>query len=931
MHFNRRDLGYSIISRFESILRESIATTIVNSTSDYLTSIPTGILEKAKNKNNNEDFEGLNDLLECTDFPDLAEICCFANNYPLFFRKLNKNEFSISMGVLYGLRCKIAHIKGFFTSIDLDKLIDLSTLILSETTSFKAFKNLLENLQKFPDKFVQTIPLDFNIDFLENNGILNNLPIPDYEYEGGFVGREDDIKKINNYLEGDKFPVITITGAGGVGKTSLALKVIQELTQNPNFNKFDAIIWLSAKENKLTHLGIEDIEPTIKSYEELLDTIITVLQFDIGETIAKKEEIVNTIFEMSKGILIIVDNLETIADERIINFIIDSPKTAKFLITSRKGLGQVERRHELKQLKEKEAVYLFRQTARDKQLNSLMALDDKLVKKYVNKVSCFPLAIKWVIGLVARGKDINKVIASINDATGDISKFCFSAIFADLSSNCKQILYSICCFDNPPTDGVLKYVVDIEEDEFEDGIEELIIVSLIIPEQYKNEQDEIAVKYSIIPLTKGYIRQQLSKEILLKEQIESKIAATQSTLADTEKAKREYRYSLNNLGAITEEEKVAAILVQSALQKYEAGLYEDAVDNYKSAMGIAPRFSTIYRNWAVMESREGHWDEANALMEKAKDLNPKDPQIWLLWGNIHKSASKYTDAHEKYETANKIAPTDHIILNAFAQIKNRLGQYEIANDLFGTALEIGLKQSSTKHEIINRSSLAENLLNWGDYLYKDRNFPLTEKKLFLALEQCLKLMEIDSRDNQSISLLAQCYFKLGLYYKRMGDKPKAIGYFKNLLRSSTMSNKEDYYVVNGTMEYVGLCMKEGNNYLTLIDLLTPLQKRFSSVFQKRSEILERYKFIINELENTKTIDVQDRNSNSEVYLGKVITINDEKNFVIIDCDGNTFLGMGQKFIPPLKTVDILPKFTLVKFNTYLRNKKLYAENIIIIK
>jgi len=452
------------------------------------------------------------------------------------------------------------------------------------------------------------------------------------------------------------------------------LKVIQDLTQNPHFNKFDAIIWLSAKENKLTHLGIEDIEPTIKSYEELLDTIISVLEFDIGESIAKKEEIVDAIFEISKGILIIVDNLETIADERIINFIIDSPSTAKFLITSRKGLGQVERRHELKQLKEREAVYLFRQTARDKQLTSLMTLDDKLVKKYVNKVSCFPLAIKWVMGLVARGKDINKVIDSINDATGDISKFCFSAI--------------------------LKYVVDIDEDEFEDGIEELIIVSLIIPEQYKNEQDEIAVKYSIIPLTKGYIRQQLNMNVLLKEKIESKIAATQSTLADTEKAKRAYRYSLNNLGAITEEEKVAAILVQTALQKYEAGFYEDAVDNYKSAMRIAPRFSTIFRNWAVMESREGHWDQADALMEKAKELNPKDPQIWLLWGNIHKSASKYTEAHDKYETAHNIAPTDHIILNAFAQIKNRLGEYEVANGLFCTALEIGLQQSSTKHEII---------------------------------------------------------------------------------------------------------------------------------------------------------------------------------------------------------------------------------------
>jgi len=189
---------------------------------------------------------------------------------------------------------------------------------------------------------------------------------------------------------------------------------------------------------------------------------------------------------------------------------------------------------------------------------------------------------------------------------------------------------------------------------------------------------------------------------------------------------------------------------------------------------------------------------------------------------------------------------------------------------------------------------------------------------------------MDSTDSQSISRLAQCYFKLGLYYKRMGDKAKATSYFKNLLRSSTMSNKEDYYVVNGTMEYVGLAMKEGD-YSTLVDLMAPLQKRFSSVFQKRSEILERYKFIMNELEKSKENNTQSSNGNSEVFLGKIITFNQEKNFVIIDCDGDTFLGMGQRFLPPLNKVDFLTKLTLVKFTKYEHNRKIYAENVIIIK
>jgi hypothetical protein len=42
----------------------------------------------------------------------------------LFFSKsLTKDDLITSMTNLYSLRCKIAHVKGFFTSFDLDKLV----------------------------------------------------------------------------------------------------------------------------------------------------------------------------------------------------------------------------------------------------------------------------------------------------------------------------------------------------------------------------------------------------------------------------------------------------------------------------------------------------------------------------------------------------------------------------------------------------------------------------------------------------------------------------------------------------------------------------------------------------------------------------------------------------------------------------------------
>src|SRR5690606_22258773 len=224
-------------------------------------------------------------------------------------------------------------------------------------------------------------------------------------------------------------------------------------------------------------------------------------------------------------------------------------------ITSRKGIGQVERRHELKELKAKEAVYLFRQLARDKQLPSLASLPDETIKSYAGKVSFYPLAIKWVIGQVARGKTINAVIDAIHTSDSDISKFCYEQIFSTLSDDCKRILYTLSLLDASPNSSVLEYVVELDEQAFDDGSEELIRVSLVIHEQFQNEKKEISTRYSLLTLTKGYTRIQLNKNIDLREHLKNKINQVESTISTTERAKKEYKHSLYNFGAKSDEEK----------------------------------------------------------------------------------------------------------------------------------------------------------------------------------------------------------------------------------------------------------------------------------------------------------------------------------------------------------------------------------------
>lgn len=318
----------------------------------------------------------------------LYEIANYKDFFPNCFsdKSINKKDLFLLFYDSYALRCKIAHIRGNFTSLDLDKLVEITQEIVSHIGTFAdEFKSFITELQFHPENItIIETPISFMTEQCTVN-IPSNMPTPDYEFEGGFVGRENDIKQIRKLLEGDLHRVITISGAGGVGKTALASKVIQEILKSGR-SDFDSIIWLSAKETQLSYLGIEDIEPTVKNYEELLDTILEVTGFDNSNaSIEEKENDVQIIFDACKCILIVIDNLETITDTDIKNFILDCHKNVKILITSRKGLGQVNRIYELRELQQKEAIRLFRLVSRDKKQDNLAKLDDNTIQKYVKK------------------------------------------------------------------------------------------------------------------------------------------------------------------------------------------------------------------------------------------------------------------------------------------------------------------------------------------------------------------------------------------------------------------------------------------------------------------------------------------------------------------------------------------------------------------
>ena len=83
--YNRRDFGFTIISRFEEVFRSYLITKLNIKHSDYQTGIPSGIVSKINEKSPILYWDSAEEFFENSDFPDLLEISIYKDNIKDFF------------------------------------------------------------------------------------------------------------------------------------------------------------------------------------------------------------------------------------------------------------------------------------------------------------------------------------------------------------------------------------------------------------------------------------------------------------------------------------------------------------------------------------------------------------------------------------------------------------------------------------------------------------------------------------------------------------------------------------------------------------------------------------------------------------------------------------------------------------------------------
>lgn len=875
------NFGYDIvIVNFEQLLRDYIKDIVIikNQRTEWKKFIPAKVIElfEQGSKQSIEEIEDVEEFLSKTYLSHSINILLDKQNF-LHIKELagdiSRSKFSRLMKFIIRSRNKIAH-RNNFSQIEFGKTIEACKEICKGEYAQKFIEYLKE------EKYLNA--KDIPAGFFEIYECQQNLPPEDYELEGGFVGREKEIENMIELIKAGEDRIFTITGVGGAGKTAIALKVAYTFLEDDE-QIFEAIIWFSAKVNKLSAEGIVQIEPQISNAEKLIKDFMKLIdpkQYDIflsAEVPIENWKIhLYNLFRDQKS-LIVIDNLETIyTDQNIIKFITEIPRPSCVLITSRKGLGMLDHPIPIGSLSIDEAVELFKLVVKVKNIENLINLEDNKIEELVKKVKCYPLLIKWAIGQYHLGKPIDQSFNSYIAGDSEIAKFAFNDVFLLLSDKAKKILYSFIIFgEEGITQHLIQYLTLLSEEDFDDGIQELKISSLAFPKE-KQIENKIEVYYNILPITRGFIETKLNEDLQTKLFLLNRY---NDQIKQLEKSIAVYQQTVFSIGIKTVEQKIAFNFVKSAKTNIESDNEQEAEKCFNEAVKVAPKLDYVWTEYSKFEFLRKNYSKALEYANKAVSLGQENFHTWWNYGNLLRRNGDYQESIDVLKQAKKINPDFLPIYSELGLVYSILGLYEKAEEEFNLALKEE-KQPNFKQKMYTLTYQANNYLKLAQAYNSRRDFSGEIDKLKKAEKSISEALSINPTNGSILKTFREINLALGIAFGYKKD-PIFLDYLNKakddipLNLSINKANQSFKSEVESKIEFFKQRIKNNNqiNSEKEIEESKTLENE-----QNLIEFKEAINFLVEALEKTTrflAIDKLMRDGSHNRYRGSRSVINPE--------------------------------------------------------
>ncbi|WP_335971587.1 cold shock domain-containing protein [Streptomyces sp. CA2R106] len=649
----------------------------------------------------------LSDLLPYVDFSDSFEILnsAGAKLEPREAEFIHENTRRLQN--LIPVRNRVAHTRPLDFD-DLPTVLDVARLFSNSIDiDTPKIDHVLTRLENEPS-FVLGLEIRFP-DVTPDSSARHNLPVPDFD-ETGFIGRKSVVRSLIRTIRGP-YPVISLVGDGGIGKTSLALKAAYEILDSPD-GPFDAVVWTTARNSLLTVREIKRIQGAVKDSLGMLRAAAE----ELGGRAATEDPMREVLEYMQHfKVLLILDNLETVLDAKLREFLRELPGGSKVLITSRIGIGALENPIRVEPLENNEAVSLLRALAKIRNVKSLQGLRPSVISSIVDRTSAHPLYIKWFVSVVQAGQRPEDALRS-----GLLLDYCMSNVYRYISETGRLVLRSMQTLTGLHNQAELAYLNDLDVKTLQSVILELITTNFVLM-RTASAGNAVVTEYEVSEFALDYLEKHHpvgeDEQRWLRDRNTSLFAyGEQMSLKSKSNA-----YDANSLDVRDAKDFSVAAKLIDALGLIYQGDVSRALQIVKDAQDLAPHYHECYRLEAMARIASHNLHGANLAFEKALELNSDSSALnWFYARFLIRDFGQPQVGLTYLQKAATLDPSSVVIKLEITKAYQQLGSDGLAREvcvsLLGspeTALEI--KARALEIYVKSLTSAASKRYGGGDY------------------------------------------------------------------------------------------------------------------------------------------------------------------------------------------------------------------------
>lgn len=576
---------YAIISSIEIDLRKFILLNLTNENKMII--LNEDLINKLKARSKSNYVGDMEDLIDFLDFGDISQLIAklkniFPNCYKEQITLLSKDLIAITPTRNRVMHSRPLEFEDFATIKDFTEKLNVF-----EFVKWSESIKMIKDIEKDPT-CVYAFKIPNNINYSDDR-IMNNLPHVEFD-DTGFIGRKEEQELLLDKIYGS-YPVISLIGDGGVGKTALLLKVLYDIIDKENCS-YDTILWISLKTRTLNNGEFKNINNSIIDsigvYQEIDNTLSGVTE-ELSE-----EELINSILMYMKEfkVLLALDNLETINSNSIRNFVSRIPKHSKLLITSRIGLGEFEARISLNGLKSKESLFFIKRLAKNYQLIDILGMKEKELSKILKKLYHNPLAIKWFIANIIKGNPIEKILSQKKE----LIEYCMSNVYDKLSLTSKEIIKVLLIYNRPSGYAEISFLLDhLKAIHVRESLNELISTNMVIMKT-KCENDIHKSSFEISGFSREYLLEYSKPNKKDFKEITKKINELKGINQNLNLENKVNPYDPKSLSKPRhQDELLAAINLKNALNSSACKDRKATEEYLTKAKEIAPNYLEVYK------------------------------------------------------------------------------------------------------------------------------------------------------------------------------------------------------------------------------------------------------------------------------------------------------------------------------------------------